>query len=249
MIHEASLSSIDTMILAGGLGTRLQQAVGDRPKPLAAIGGRPFLDLLIDDLLVQGLRRFIFCVSHRREQIIEHFHRRRDGEFLYSEEVSPLGTGGAVRHALPLIRSNPFLVLNGDSHCRVDLAALLDFHKSRNGAAALVVTAARDRNDGGSIELTADGRIAAFREKAAPGGAESALINAGIYVLERDLPETWPQPDPLSLEHDVFPQLAAEGSCFGFPVDAEVIDIGTPERYADAQQRLPGITGQEQREP
>lgn len=238
-----AMSSIDAVILAGGLGTRLQTAVSDRPKPLAAIQGRPFLDLLVDDLLLQGVSRFVLCVSHQREQIVAHFQARRDAEFLFSEETSPLGTGGAVRHALPMVRSNPFLLLNGDSWCRVDLGALLDFHATRGARASIVVTAARGRNDGGNIDLGEDGRIAAFREKAAVETGRPALINAGIYVLPRDLPAVWKQPDPLSLERDVFPQLAAGGGCFGFLVESEVIDIGTPERYADAQHRLPGTTG------
>jgi NDP-sugar pyrophosphorylase family protein len=233
----------DAVILAGGLGTRLQGTVSDRPKPLAAIQGRPFLDLLVDDLMHQGLRRFVLCVSHQREQIVAHFQTRHDAEFLFSEEPSPMGTGGAVRHALPLIRSDPFLLLNGDSWCRVDLGALLDFHANRGAQTSIVVTAARGRNDGGNIDLAEDGRITAFREKAAVVTGRPALINAGIYVLAYDLPATWQHPDPLSLERDIFPQLAAGGGCFGFPVESEVIDIGTPERYADAQRRLPGGRG------
>ncbi len=236
------MSLIDAVILAGGLGTRLQTVVSDRPKPLATIQDRPFLDLLVDDLLHQGLRRFVLCISHQREQIVAHFQARRDAEFVFSEETHPLGTGGAVRHALPLIRSNPFILLNGDSYCRVDLDALLDFHVTRGAQASMVVTAARGRNDGGNIDLAADGRITAFREKAAVSTGGPALINAGIYVLPRDLPATWNHPDPLSLERDVFPQLAASGKCFGLMVESEVFDIGTPDRYADAQQRLPNTT-------
>lgn len=234
-------SSTDAVILAGGLGTRLRAAVSDRPKPLAEIEGRPFLDLLVDELVAQGLRRFILCVGHHGNQIVDHFHRRREGEFLFSQELSPLGTGGAVRQALPLICSNPFLVMNGDSYCPVDLASLLHFHRSSRADATLVVTEARDRNDGGCIELTAEGHISAFREKAPRESAGPSLINAGVYVMERRLFANWTQPGPLSLERDLFPVLASEGNCFGFPVSAEVIDIGTPERYFDAQRRLPAI--------
>ena len=237
-----SLSSIDAVILAGGLGTRLQTVVSDRPKPLASIQGRPFLDVLVDDLLLQGLRRFVLCVSHQREQIVAHFQSRNDAEFLFSEEPRPLGTGGAVRHALPLIRSNPFLLLNGDSYCQVNLDALLDFHIARKAQASMVVTAARGRNDGGNIERAADGRITSFREKASVSSEHPPLINAGIYVLPRDLPSAWQAPDPFSLERDVFPPLATAGDCFGFLVDSEVIDIGTPERYANAQQQLPNTS-------
>ncbi len=235
------MNSVNAVILAGGFGTRLRSTIGDRPKPLAMIQGRPFLDILVGDLLRQGIRRIVMCVSHQREQIIAHYSARSDAEILFSEETSPLGTGGAVRHATPLIASDPFLLLNGDSFCRVDLGALLAFHNSRMAQVSMVITAARGRTDGGNIELAADGRICAFREKAGTTG-RPALINAGIYVIPRNLPAAWREPDPLSLEQVVLPQLAAAGGCFGFLVNSEVIDIGTPERYADAQYRLGAAT-------
>ena len=233
-----NLSSLDAVILAGGMGTRLKTVVSDRPKPLAHINGRPFLDLLIENLRLQGLRRFVFCVGHQRKQIIDHFKSRNDSEFLFSEESRPLGTGGAVRHALPLIRSATFLLLNGDSYCDIKINELLTFHKNRKARASIVVSESRGRNDGGNLDLAADGRITSFREKISDSLGSNSLINAGIYVLPRDLPSTWQAKDPFSLERDAFPQLVSEGKCFGFLANAEVIDIGTPERYATAQQQL-----------
>lgn len=238
MNANINLSSLDAVILAGGMGTRLKTVVSDRPKPLAHINGRPFLDLLIENLRLQGLRRFVFCVGHQREQIIDHFKSRNDSEFLFSEESRPLGTGGALRHALPLIRGTPFFLLNGDSYCNVNLNELLTFHNNRKARASIVVSESQGRNDGGNIDLAADGRIISFREKISDSLGSSSLINAGIYVLTRDLSSTWQAEDPFSLERDAFPQLASEGQCFGFLVNTEVIDIGTPERYANAQQQL-----------
>jgi NDP-sugar pyrophosphorylase family protein len=237
------MSSVNAVILAGGFGTRLRNTVGDRPKPLAMIQGRPFLDILVDDLLRQGIRRIVMCVGHQREQIIARYSIRNDIKILFSEEIYPLGTGGAVRHALPLITSDPFILLNGDSYCQIDLDILLAFHRTQGAQVSIVVTPTRERADGGNIERTADGRITAFREKTAVATGKPALINAGIYILPRSLPISWRQPDPVSLERDVFPQMATGGGCFGFLVESEVIDIGTPERYADAQHRLPCIAG------
>ena len=237
-----ALSSLDAVILAGGIGSRLKPVVSDRPKPLARINGSPFLDLLIQDLRLQGLCRFVFCVSHQREQIVSHFQSRNDAEFLFSEEISPLGTGGAVRHALPLIRSNHFLLLNGDSYCKVNLNDFVTFHKNKKSKASLVVSESRGRNDGGNIDLIADGRINSFQEKTYSSSEKRPLINAGIYLLSRDLPLAWQAKDPFSLEKDVFPDLVSAGHCFGFLVGTEVIDIGTPERYAKAQQQLSNIS-------
>jgi NDP-sugar pyrophosphorylase family protein len=230
------MSAIDAVILAGGLGARLQTVVGDRPKPLAEIQGRPFLDILVDDLLHQGMRRIVLCVGHRREQIIAHLQTRNDAEFLFSEEVTPLGTGGAVAHAAPLIKSDPFLLLNGDSFCAVDYAALLAFHHAKAAALTMVLAQPAGRADAGNVQISADGRITAFHEKS--GGTPTALINAGIYLLPSALPATWQQPAPFSLERDIFPALIASHGCYGYPVKSEVIDIGTPQRYADAQHKL-----------
>lgn len=232
---------VDAVILAGGMGSRLQDVVSDRPKPLAMIRGRPFLDILIDDLLTQGFRRIILCVGHQRQQIIDRYVSRTDAEFLFSEERTLLGTGGAVRHAANLIASDPFLLLNGDSYCQVDFRKLLAFHHQHQASATIVVTDSRGRIDGGNIVLGADGRIQSFQEKTAPVSNGPQVINAGVYALSRRLPFSWHQPDPLSLEREVFPLLAAEGQCHGFLVTSEVIDIGTPERYAAAQNQLPGL--------
>jgi len=231
-------SVIDAVILAGGLGTRMRGIVDDRPKPMATIRGRPFLDILIDDLTRQGLRRLILCVGHRGDQIVAHLRSRTDAEFVFSEENIPLGTGGAIRHAAHLVHSDPFLALNGDSLCRIDYERFIAFHRERNSTASIVVAAARGRADGGTVELADDARIVRFLEKAP--GVDTALnyINAGIYLLRRDLPTSWLQSDPFSLEHDIFPELVSGKSCHGFVVDAEVVDIGTPERYVAAQSKL-----------
>lgn len=228
-------AAIDAAILCGGLGTRLRNAVPDHPKGLATIQGRPFLDLLVDDLRQQEIQRFIFCVGHMKEQIIGHFSGRRDGEFLFSIEDTPLGTGGAIRNALPLIRSDPFLVLNGDSFCRVDYAGLLNFHHDKTAGLTLVAAPPRERTDGGTLQLDRDGRVAAFEEKAATALGGARFINAGIYAVPMETARAWRFDNPFSLEREVIPQLVAEGRCFGFAVASEVIDIGTPDRYRKAQ--------------
>jgi len=230
--------SVDAVILAGGLGARLKSIVDDRPKVLASVQGRPFLDVIVAELVRQGIVRIILCVSHLREQVISHFARRSEAEFVFSEEATPLGTGGAIRHAAKLIQSDPFLVLNGDSLCRVEYARLIAFHRERGAAMSMVVADAGGRVDGGTVVLARDGRIARFREKSPVKNAARAFINAGIYLMRQDLPASWRNADPFSLEHDIFPDLIGGGRCYGYAVDAEVVDIGTPERYVEAQSKL-----------
>lgn len=229
-----ALEEVDAVILCGGKGTRLQSVVIDQPKGLAPVDGRALLDILVDDVLAQGVRRVIFCVGHLKEQIISHFSARPEAEFLFSTETSPLGTGGAVKHAARMIVSNPFLVMNGDSICRVDLRQLLAFHKSHAADATIVVAPDHERRDAGTIGIDPEGRISSFDEKPA-AGAGTGLINAGIYLLRRELPDAWQTAYPFSLEYDVFPQMAAGRRCFGFGTENKVVDIGTPERYQRAQ--------------
>ncbi len=232
------MKSLDAMVLAGGLGTRLGGLIGHKPKPLAAIHGQPFLDLLVDELIAQQVTRIILCVGYLREQIIAHYCKRSDAEFLFSEEAAPLGTGGAVKGAAGLVRSDLVLILNGDSFCEVRFSDFLAFHESKQAQVSMVLTDSRGRTDGGSVDIAEDGRISRFLEKSAAPAERTPLINAGIYLMPKSLPGTWALPAPFSLERDVFPRIATNGHCFGFRVNSELIDIGTPDRYREAQQKL-----------
>ena len=226
------------MVLAGGFGTRLSKVIGHRPKPLAIIHGRPFLDLLIDDLVAQQITRIILCVGYLREQIIAYYRKRSDAELLFSEETVPLGTAGAVKAAASLIRTDPVLILNGDSFCRVRFTDFLAFHESKPADLSMVLAASRGRSDGGSVAVAEDGRILRFLEKPAAAARRMPLINAGIYLMRKSLPLTWDFGTPFSLEQDIFPRAAMDGKCYGFQVNSEVIDIGTPDRYLEAQHKL-----------
>jgi NDP-sugar pyrophosphorylase family protein len=205
--------------------------VPDRPKALAEIGGRPFLDILLDELQSQGLRRFILCTGHGAEQIAARY-RGREG-FAFSAEDRPLGTGGAIAHASPHIRTDPFIAVNGDSFCRVSYAALLEFHRARNAVLTIVGVARDGRGDVGAIRADGDRRVLSFQEKMQGGYA-----SAGIYVMTGAVLAAARKKTPCSLEFDVFPDLARAGQCYVFPVDAALVDIGTPERLRAAHDFL-----------
>lgn len=224
----------EVLILCGGLGTRLKPVLGDRPKGLASISGRPFLDILVDELLAQGFRRLVLCTGYGSEQIRQHFSRRINAEFLFSAEPQPLGTGGAVRHALPLVHADIFAVVNGDSFCRVEYADLFRLHERAHAAASVVLTPATGRTDVGFAELAPDGRVVSFNEKQ----ASTPLVNAGIYVFARHLIERQPAGAAFSLERELLPQAIRAGTCYGHIVPGPLVDIGTPERYSAAQVSL-----------
>ncbi|HYL23127.1 MAG TPA: sugar phosphate nucleotidyltransferase [Burkholderiales bacterium] len=224
----------EVLVLCGGQGTRLRSVVGDRPKGLADIAGRAFLDILVDELLAQGFRRLVLCTGYGAEQIQRHFSRRLDAEFLFSAEPQPLGTGGAVRHALPLVHADIFVVANGDSFCRVEYADLFRLHERTRAAASVVLTPATGRTDVGFAEVAADGRVVSFNEKR----ASTPLVNAGIYVFARPFIERQPAGAAFSLERELLPQAIGAGTCYGHVVPGPLVDIGTPERYRAAQRLL-----------
>ena len=213
----------DVLVVCGGLGTRLGKAAEGLPKPMVDVGGKPFLEILVDWAAGQGFERFIFCSGYKAELIRRHFERRPGIEAFFSEEKEPLGTGGALKLAWPLRRSEVALVLNGDSFCDVDLRGLLAL--AGRGVAAMALAEAAGRVDGGYAALAEDGRITSFAEKDPKGGP---WINAGVLALGAAVFDAIPA-GPCSLEKDVLPKLLDRG-VFGLKTSAPLYDIGTPER-------------------
>ena len=132
-------ASLDAVLLVGGKGTRLRTVVDDRPKPLAEVTGRPFLEWLLLWLRNQGLLHVILCTGHMAEVIEDYFENgaRWSMDIRYSRDPTPLGTGGAVRNALDQVTSDPFLVMNGDSYCPVDIGLLHEAHMARSASATI----------------------------------------------------------------------------------------------------------------
>ena len=232
------MREIDTLILCGGLGTRLRVAVPDRPKALAEVGGKPFLDILLAELTSQGLRRFVLCVGHGAEQIIGRYESRSEGRISFSREEQPLGTAGAIARALPLVRSEPFLVLNGDSLCQVSYTKLLGFHQTTGATLTIVGVPLSERRDTGAIRADQHQRVIEFVEKGSSAGPGALYTNAGIYVMTGAAMAPAKDKVPCSLEFDVFPVLAVSGRCFVFPAERPLVDIGTPERLRAANDLL-----------
>ena len=225
------LAEIDVLILCGGLGNRLRPVIYDRQKVLAPIGGKPFLEILVEDLLKQGFQRIIFCVGYMKEQIIEKYRDRIDAEYLFSEEDAPLGTGGAIKKAINLIKGNTFLVINGDSCCQISFKKFCRFHFEKSATVSIVLTSNSGRDDGGYVLLNESLEIVSFAEKSDEYD-KYGFINAGIYLIQGDCISFKNMTPPFSLEYNIIPELLKEKSCFGFVVGSQLIDIGTPERYA-----------------
>lgn len=223
--------NIDVVILCGGLGTRLQPVINDRPKPMAEIDDRPFLDLLINYVAGYGFKRFILCVGFMKD-VIKNYYGKGTGftEIVFSEEQSPLGTAGALKNSEDKIKSEIFLVLNGDSVCFLDLHDFLQFHLSREALLTLALSEIKSKVDYGQVVLDDSGLVISFKEKEA---GKSNLVNAGVYLFSKSLLSYIPANKNCSLEYDIFPDMV-EKNFFGYVTDKKFTDIGTPERYNNA---------------
>jgi NDP-sugar pyrophosphorylase family protein len=221
-------------VLVGGLGTRLRRVVADRQKTVAPVAGHPFVFRVLDQLEDAGIQQVVLCTGYRAAQVAATVGARH-GELAirYSSEPEPLDTAGAVRWALPVLDSDPVLVMNGDSYCDLDLAAFWRAHHERRAAASIVVASRADTTAGGSVTFDDDGRITRFIEKGRATGP--GWVSAGIYLLQKTVIESIPAGRRVSIERETFPAWAGRG-LYAFPVRGDFLDIGTPESYALAQQ-------------
>ena len=225
---------MQAILLCGGMGTRLRSVVSDRPKPMADICGKPFSQYLLEMLRDKGITEVIFALGYMGEMIEEYF---RDGsafglKIAYSYEEEPLGTGGAIRNALPKILEEEVLVLNADTYFPMDYQGLYRFHQENDGDFSLATRAVPDISRYGAVRRDAAGRILAWNEKLEDGGQPLAgEINGGIYVMKKSLIAEIPE-GKQSLEQDCIPKWLSEGKrIFGLPFEGYFMDIGIPKDY------------------
>jgi NDP-sugar pyrophosphorylase family protein len=230
------LAGISAMILAGGQGTRLRSVVADRSKVMARVGDRPFVTFLLDRLQRAGLRHAVMCTGHLGDRLRAELGERYGAiELSYAREARPLGTAGALRHGLPLARSRAVLAMNGDSFTDADLAGYWARYRASDLPGALLLTRVDDATRYGGVALDAAGRVVAFEEKGAR--RTSALVNAGVYFLTRDLILTIPPGRAVSLEREMLPRWTRLGLA-GYENAGRFLDIGLPETYARAERLL-----------
>lgn len=230
------MNSINTKValLVGGLGTRLRPVLSSSPKVLASVGKGSFLDLLLRQLRNQGFTRIVMCTGYMADQVENAYGNGASWEMAieYSRESQPMGTAGALKLAAPSLQnSSYFIVMNGDSFLEIDLERLLSFHKAKGGPITIAVVRVPNTSRYGTVVVGSDQRVTGFEEKT--GREVPGLINAGIYVIDRDVLRHISD-GPGSLERDVFPKWL-ERNIFAFESAGVFIDIGTPEDYAKAQ--------------
>jgi NDP-sugar pyrophosphorylase family protein len=231
----------DAILLCGGAGLRLRSITGDGPKAMAPIAGRPFLELLLRQLRRNGFRKVILAVGYRRDLVRSAFGERAfDLSLEYSEELSPLGTGGALRNAVDLVESDAALIMNGDSYLDADLRRFEGTHRETKADASMIVVSTDGRDDCGLVSVGPEGNVVRFREKQNLPGPQ--FVNAGIYMVRRSMLREIPHGRQISLEEELLPEWLWNGkSIRAWVFEGKCIDIGTPERYRFAQDILANV--------
>jgi NDP-sugar pyrophosphorylase family protein len=236
-----TLAECPVLILAGGLGTRLQPMYADGPKVLAPVGGRPFLSYLLQQLATAGFRQVTMCVGYRAEEI-----KRWLGSggtlglvVTYSFEEEPLGTGGGLRLAYTRYAAGQrFFAINGDSILQVPFQAMYEAHLKRRPSGTIALVEVADTSRYGRVELNESGFVKGFREKSGEQGP--GFINGGVYLFEPSSMDLVPAGRSVSLEREILPLLVS-GSLLAFKTDGYFIDIGVPEDLARAQTVLANL--------
>ena len=227
----------EAVILAGGLGTRLRDAVPDLPKCMAPVAGKPFLHYVISHYKNQGIQRFILALGYKHEIITDFIESEYSNlEFDFSIEEEALGTGGAIRLACNRAVNKTVVALNGDTLYKVALDKLSGFHEMAGADCTLSLKPMHQFSRYGVVELNKDYSIKSFREKMY---YEQGLINGGVYALhvKRFLAEELPS--RFSFEKDYLEALYQQKRMFGVMQDEYFIDIGIPEDFRRAQTELP----------
>jgi mannose-1-phosphate guanylyltransferase len=231
------------VILAGGLGKRLRKVVKDKPKSMAPVLGKPFLQYQIEQLKKYNIIEIVLCVGYLANQIKSYF---KDGakfgvNIRYAVEKTFLGTAGALKNARSYLKDETFLALNGDSYSEVDFRKFIQFHTEKKGKGTILLTRVCQAKGYGLVKMDEHNRIKGFfekLEKTSSGG----IINAGVYLLEPEVLNCIPERRQISLEKEIFPHLLKKNvPLFGYLTSDYFIDMGTPQKYAQIQAHMKEI--------
>jgi len=226
----------EAIILAGGLGTRLRDAVPDLPKCMAPVAGRPFLSYVIDYLRMQGIERFVFSLGYKSD-IIEEFLQKEYPTLDYTSvvEQEPLGTGGAIHLAIQKAFSKNVVVANGDTLFKISLHDLFKTHHDNDAECTLALKPMQNFDRYGKVDISDNATIISFREKQF---YIDGLINGGIYVLNREKFLLRSLPQKFSFEKEYLETFCREGKFYASIQNGYFIDIGIPQDYQRAQLEL-----------
>lgn len=224
---------MECIVLAGGLGTRLQGVIGAMPKCMALVAGQPFLYYVFQYLSAQGCKRVILSLGFKHEMVTDWLRSRHWAfEIDYVIESEPLGTGGGIQLALSRTHNGNVVVLNGDTMFRADLSGMLAFHLENQAQTTIALKELENFDRYGVVTLNDQNAIVSFQEKRA---YEKGLINGGVYIVQKTALLQRQLPDKYSFEKEYLEAFVEEGHFYGYLSPSYFIDIGIPEDFARAQ--------------
>lgn len=224
---------MECIILAGGMGTRLQSVVADLPKCMAPVNGLSFLHYTFNYLEQQNCTKVILSLGYKHEDVIKWLAtQNRTFSIDYVIEQEPLGTGGGIMLAMQKATEHHIVVLNGDTMFRVDLLAMQEFHLAKAAVATLALKPMTNFERYGVVRVNEKSTIIAFEEKKQYA---EGMINGGVYILNKKAITDKSLPERFSLEQDFFEATVTEGNMYGFVSNEYFIDIGIPSDYEKAQ--------------
>jgi len=217
----------EVIILAGGLGTRLEGLSEDLPKVMMDVNGIPFLQHLLNYYTTQPIGKVVLAVGHRHEVVRRHFGNRYQSlELTYSIETTPLGTGGALKLALSRIEGQRLFAVNGDTYFAIDLARLDYEHESSGADMTLALKSMQNFDRYGTVQYNEEGQITGFEEK---GPCDQGVVNGGTYAINKPWFHNLDLPQTFSLERDVLEARISMDRFHGILFEDYFIDIGIPE--------------------
>jgi D-glycero-alpha-D-manno-heptose 1-phosphate guanylyltransferase len=236
MKNDLSINECSMVILAGGFGTRIKHLIGETPKPMYQVLGRPFLEWLVRFYASQGIRRFVISTGYKADIIQQHFNQLSvsNTTILCVREESPLGTAGGFVNAVrkSMLGSPAWFVANGDSICIDKVQGMIDTVGQTSCDLAVLGLHCNDATRFGTLECDHDGRLVRFAEKR-PG---IGIINAGLYLLKSDLIKVFPVNRPLGFENDVFPVLLSmDAQISVVKSEGNFIDIGVEQTLRETE--------------
>lgn len=225
------MRGVEVIILAGGLGMRLRSAIGEVPKPMAPVDGKPFLHYQLLWLESYGVDKVLLSIGYKAEMITDHFGQKFNGISIeYAIEKEPLGTGGAILYAMRKTGGDRVLIVNGDTWFPVDIGRLVEEHESASARLTIALKKMTNFSRYGTVELEGN-RIVGFREKQE---MSVGLINGGIYLMNRSFVENSVNAKKFSFEKDILEKRVETGAIAGVVFDVPFIDIGVPGDYMGA---------------
>jgi len=226
------------VILAGGFGTRLGTLTHTQPKSMMPVGDKPFLEWLLRLLIGQGIKNFVFCIGYRAGQIQEYFQEGRKWNIRidYSIEDPPLGTGGALKRAAPLLQET-FLVLNGDNYLELNYQDFISTFLSQPSAIGML-TCWRNQPPRfrSNVSLAKDGRVIASYDY--HNSTHKDYVDCGIKIFSRQVLSFFDDRESFSLEVDTLPKIVKQEKLLAYIVAHPPLDIGTPDSLVQAQSIL-----------